>query len=124
MPKTLDMTRILREQKEQLRAGFQDRLVMTASITLRVKYDVAFDGVPRPCGGVPCPSQRLSCRARLFYHTCHGLSSTIRKNNRSPGVKIISDPIPSENSVENRQRSAENRQKIAFSYGQAAVFML
>ena len=36
MPKTLDMTRILREQKEQLRAGFQDRLVMTASITLRV----------------------------------------------------------------------------------------
>ena len=36
MPKTLDMTRILREQKEQLRAGFQDRLVMTASISLRV----------------------------------------------------------------------------------------
>ena len=36
MPKTLDITRILREQKEQLRAGFQDRLVMTASITLRV----------------------------------------------------------------------------------------
>ena len=35
MPKTLDMTRILREQKKQLRAGFQDRLVMTASITLR-----------------------------------------------------------------------------------------
>ena len=32
------MTRILREQKEQLRAGFQDRLVMTASITLR-EYD-------------------------------------------------------------------------------------
>jgi hypothetical protein len=31
MPKTLDITRILREQKEQLRAGFQDRLVMTAS---------------------------------------------------------------------------------------------
>ena len=24
MPKTLDITRILREQKEQLRAGFQD----------------------------------------------------------------------------------------------------
>ena len=38
MPKTLDMTRILREQKEQLRAGFQDRLVMTTSISLR-KYD-------------------------------------------------------------------------------------
>ena len=38
MPKTLDITRILREQKEQLRAGFQDRLVMTASITLRVDY--------------------------------------------------------------------------------------
>ena len=38
MPKTLDMTRILREQKEPLRAGFQDRLVMTASITLRVDY--------------------------------------------------------------------------------------
>ena len=38
MPKTLDITRILREQKKQLRAGFQDRLVMTASITLR-KYD-------------------------------------------------------------------------------------
>ncbi len=37
MPKTLDITRILREQKEQLRAGFQDRLVMTASITLQVK---------------------------------------------------------------------------------------
>ena len=36
MPKTLDITRILREQKEQLRAGFQDRLVMTTSITLRV----------------------------------------------------------------------------------------
>ena len=36
MPKTLDITRILREQKEQLRACFQDRLVMTASITLRV----------------------------------------------------------------------------------------
>ena len=36
MPKNLDITRILREQKEQLRAGFQDRLVMTASITLRV----------------------------------------------------------------------------------------
>jgi len=31
MPKTLDITRILREQKEQLRAGFQARLVMTAS---------------------------------------------------------------------------------------------
>jgi hypothetical protein len=31
MPKTLDMTRILREQKEQLRAGFQDRFVMTAA---------------------------------------------------------------------------------------------
>jgi hypothetical protein len=27
MPKTLDMTRILREQKEQLRAGFQDWIV-------------------------------------------------------------------------------------------------
>ena len=38
MPKTLDITRILREQKEQLRAGFQDRLVMTASITLH-NYD-------------------------------------------------------------------------------------
>ena len=38
MPKTLDITRILREQKELLRAGFQDRLVMTASITLRVDY--------------------------------------------------------------------------------------
>ena len=38
MPKTLDITRILRGQKEQLRAGFQDRLVMTASITLRVDY--------------------------------------------------------------------------------------
>ena len=38
MPKTLDITRILREQKELLRAGFQDRLVMTASITLRVNY--------------------------------------------------------------------------------------
>ena len=37
MPKILDITRILREQKEQLRAGFQDRLVMTASITLRMK---------------------------------------------------------------------------------------
>ena len=37
MAKTLDITRILREQKEQLRAGFQDRLVMTASICLRVK---------------------------------------------------------------------------------------
>ena len=36
MPKTLDITRILREQKEQLRAGFQDRLVMTTSITLRI----------------------------------------------------------------------------------------
>ena len=42
MPKTLDMTRILREQKEQLRAGFQDRLVMTASITLRVDYLIVF----------------------------------------------------------------------------------
>jgi len=30
------MTRILRGQKEQLRAGFQDHLVMTASITLHV----------------------------------------------------------------------------------------
>ena len=38
MTKTLDITRILREQKEQLRAGFQDRLVMTTSISLR-KYD-------------------------------------------------------------------------------------
>ena len=36
MPKTLDITRILREQTEQLRAGFQDRLVMTASIPLRI----------------------------------------------------------------------------------------
>ena len=35
-PKTLDITRTLREQKEQLRAGFQDRLVMTTSISLRV----------------------------------------------------------------------------------------
>jgi hypothetical protein len=34
MPKTLDITRILREQKKQLRAGFQDRLVMTTSISL------------------------------------------------------------------------------------------
>ena len=42
MPKTLDITRILREQKEQLRAGFQDRLVMTASITLRVYYLIVF----------------------------------------------------------------------------------
>ena len=42
MPKTLDITRILREQKEQLRAGFQDRLVMTASITLRVCYLIVF----------------------------------------------------------------------------------
>ena len=42
MPKTLDMTRILREQKELLRAGFQDRLVMTASITLRVCYLIVF----------------------------------------------------------------------------------
>ena len=42
MPKTLDIARILREQKEQLRAGFQDRLVMTASITLRVCYLIVF----------------------------------------------------------------------------------
>ena len=42
MPKTLDITRILREQKEPLRAGFQDRLVMTASITLRVCYLIVF----------------------------------------------------------------------------------
>ena len=37
MPKTLDITGILRGQKEQLRAGFQDRLVMTASIPLHRK---------------------------------------------------------------------------------------
>ena len=37
MPKTLDITRILREQKKQLRAGFQDRLVMTTSIPLRIR---------------------------------------------------------------------------------------
>ena len=36
--KTLDITRILREQKELLRAGFQDRLVVTASIFLRMKF--------------------------------------------------------------------------------------
>ena len=42
MPKTLDITRILREQKEQLRAGFQDRLVMPASITLRGWYLIVF----------------------------------------------------------------------------------
>ena len=49
MPKTLDITRILREQKEQLRAGFQDRFVMTAAwfigeadITLRVCYLIVF----------------------------------------------------------------------------------
>ena len=36
MPKTLDITRILRGQTEQLRAGFQDRLVVTASIFLRI----------------------------------------------------------------------------------------
>ena len=38
MPKTLDITRILREQKEQLRAGYQDHIVMTASITLHVYF--------------------------------------------------------------------------------------
>ena len=41
MPKTLDITRILREQKKQLRAGFQDRLVVTASIFLRI-YGVVY----------------------------------------------------------------------------------
>ena len=45
MPKTLDMTRILREQKELLRAGFQDRLVMTASISLRVFSERKYNSI-------------------------------------------------------------------------------
>ena len=61
MPKTLDITRILREQKEQLRAGFQDRLVMTASICLRkrgatqlhLSYGVKCNVARRVCSSNP-----------------------------------------------------------------------
>ena len=62
MTKTLDITRILREQKEQLRAGFQDRLVMTASITLR-KYDATACIILTELGemrlGEPCSANPL-----------------------------------------------------------------
>ena len=72
MPKTLDITRILREQKEQLRAGFQDRLVMTTSITLR-KYDatacIIFTELLR------CGSANSVRRIHFAYHTRRSTST-------------------------------------------------
>ena len=70
MPKTLDITRILRKQKKQLRAGFQDRLVMTASIFLRMfvfSYCL-------PCGKTngfqdSCPSENIGRLARSLSLT-------------------------------------------------------
>ena len=42
MPKTLDITRILREQKELLRAGFQDRLTTFAARRDHAPYEYVF----------------------------------------------------------------------------------
>ena len=94
MPKTLDITRILREQKELLRAGFQDcrfakgKWVMAASwfigeadITLRVCYFIVIFRFlqQRPvwsrCFALAMPTNlSQTCAARLvgltmlFYH--------------------------------------------------------
>ena len=76
MPKTLDITRILREQKELLRAGFQDRLVMTASISLR-NYDAL------RCIIITEPNENgaasFARRIRFAYRTRRSTSSLVRR---------------------------------------------
>ena len=60
------MTRILRDQKEQLRAGFQDRLVVTASHTPRRRVKLACRRQVRVSSAKPKYSYH---NAKLCYYS-------------------------------------------------------